>query len=136
MTRYLSWGAMGATAVALRASMVLSRRLTRPLNELSSRMRDYVESEFKQDVILDDLTRLNDEVGHLARDFGAVQKAITHHVSSIRKMAYYDNLTGAASRAYLTQRLSEMIGSAQRRNEGLSLFFVDLDKFKDVYDTL
>ncbi|MEL6448889.1 MAG: EAL domain-containing protein [Pseudomonadota bacterium] len=136
MTRYLSLGAMGATAFALVASMVLSRRLTRPLDELSSRMRDYVESKFKQDVDLDDLTRLNDEVGHLARDFGTVQKAITHHVSSIRKMAYYDNLTGAASRAYLTQRLNEMIGSAQRRSEGLSLFFVDLDKFKDVNDTL
>ncbi|MEO0615604.1 MAG: EAL domain-containing protein [Pseudomonadota bacterium] len=136
MTRYLSLAAMGAAAFALLASMALSRRLTRPLNELSSRMRDYVESEFKQHVDLEDLTRLNDEVGHLARDFGAVQQAITDHVSSIRKMAYYDNLTGAASRAYLTQRLNEMIGSAQRRSEGLSLFFVDLDKFKDVNDTL
>lgn len=54
----------------------------------------------------------------------------------IRKLAYFDNLTGVATRAYLNQRLQQMISSAKRREEGFALFFIDLDKFKEVNDSL
>ncbi|XOV88882.1 MAG: putative bifunctional diguanylate cyclase/phosphodiesterase [Pseudomonadota bacterium] len=54
----------------------------------------------------------------------------------IRKMAYYDMLTGLATRASLNRRLNEMIRSARRRNGSFALFFIDLDKFKEVNDSL
>jgi len=54
----------------------------------------------------------------------------------IRKMAYYDALTGLASRSHLMQHLEDLIRVAQRRNEQFSMLFLDLDGFKDVNDSL
>ncbi len=133
---FLQYSFAAVLALSLLFSLVLSRRLTTPLHALSRKMQGYVEGEFKEDAELGDLTRAGDEVGQIARDFGELQKSIRTHVSSIRDMAYFDMLTGVASRAYLNQRLNDMINTAARRGDGFSLFFVDLDAFKDVNDSL
>ena len=54
----------------------------------------------------------------------------------IRKLAYFDGLTGLASRAHLMQYLADRIRKANRRDESFSVLFVDLDGFKDVNDSL
>lgn len=54
----------------------------------------------------------------------------------IRKLAYFDTLTGLASRGYFMQHLTDTIKSANRRNEKFALLFLDLDGFKDVNDSL
>ena len=54
----------------------------------------------------------------------------------IRQLAYFDELTGIASRAYFYQHIESQIKSAIRRNEKFSLLFLDLDGFKDINDTL
>ncbi len=136
LTDFLQIAFIVVATLSLLLALFLSRRLTDPLHALSGKMQEYVGSEFTKDAELGRLTSLGDEVGQIARDFGQVQRAIKDYVSSIRKMAYFDNLTGAASRAYLNQRLNEMISSATRRGEGFALFFVDLDAFKDVNDSL
>ncbi len=136
LTGFLQLSLIFVAAVSLLIALLLSRQLTTPLYSLSRKMQDYVRSEFTQDADLERLTKSGDEVGQIARDFGEVQSAIRDYVSSIRKMAYFDNLTGVASRAYLNQRLNEMISTATRRGEGFALFFVDLDAFKGVNDTL
>ena len=56
--------------------------------------------------------------------------------AQVRKMAYYDLLTGLATRGNLNRRLNDMIRSARRRDEGFALFFIDLDKFKEINDSL
>jgi diguanylate cyclase (GGDEF)-like protein len=53
----------------------------------------------------------------------------------VRRLAYYDALTGLASRTFLYERIGEMIRSARRRKIGFTLLFLDLDGFKDVNDT-
>ena len=70
--------------------------------------------------------------------FGAVQDISTQRAAEdkIRKLAYYDPLTSLASRSYFMQRIEESIKSAKRRGDGLTVFFMDLDGFKDVNDTL
>ena len=136
LTNFLQIAFIVVAVLSLLLALFLARRMTDPLHALSGKMQDYVESEFTKDAELGQLTRVGDEVGQIARDFGHMQKAIKEYVSSIRKMAYFDNLTGAASRAYLNQRLNEMISTATRRGEGFALFFVDLDAFKDVNDSL
>jgi diguanylate cyclase (GGDEF)-like protein len=117
-------------------SIFLSSSLTRRLRILSAKIRKFVSSDFKQPVILGRALTTNDEVGRIAQDFKVLQDAMQEHVSSIREMAYYDMLTGLASRSYLNQRLTEMISAAERSGDGFALFFIDLDSFKDVNDTL
>lgn len=49
--------------------------------------------------------------------------------------ANYDILTGLANRAQFEAYLKNAIANAKRNETQLALFFVDLDKFKDVNDT-
>ncbi|MGD8591012.1 MAG: EAL domain-containing protein, partial [Chromatiales bacterium] len=54
----------------------------------------------------------------------------------IRQLAYSDELTHLASRAYFYKHLEDMIKAAQRRDEHFALLYLDLDGFKDINDTL
>jgi diguanylate cyclase (GGDEF)-like protein len=54
----------------------------------------------------------------------------------IRRLAYYDALTGLPNRALLYDRLGQAIAAAHRDNDQLALMFLDLDRFKYINDTL
>jgi diguanylate cyclase (GGDEF)-like protein len=50
-------------------------------------------------------------------------------------LALHDALTGLATRLLLRDRLDTAVDAARRRQTGLALLMVDLDKFKDINDT-
>ncbi len=54
----------------------------------------------------------------------------------LQSMARYDQLTGLANRMLLQERLQEAIEFAQRHGDQLAVLYLDLDKFKQVNDTL
>ncbi len=68
---------------------------------------------------------------------GTVQDITQQRESAkqIHRLAYFDNLTGLASRAYYQIRIEESIKNARRRNEEFAFLFLDLDGFKDVNDS-
>ncbi len=69
---------------------------------------------------------------------GTVQDITQQHAAEqrIRQLAYYDELTGIASRTYFYQHTGNLIKGALRRSESFSLLYLDLDGFKDVNDSL
>lgn len=69
---------------------------------------------------------------------GTVQDVTRQRQSEdrIRKMAYFDELTGLASRSHLMQHLEDTIKISRRRDEHFTVMFLDLDGFKDVNDSL
>lgn len=54
----------------------------------------------------------------------------------LRHLAYFDPLTGLYNRNSLDQKLQEMLASARRNEKGFSLVFLDLDRFKNINDTI
>ena len=54
----------------------------------------------------------------------------------IQYQANYDALTGIPNRVLFHDRLSRAISSANRQNQRCALMFIDLDRFKEVNDTL
>ncbi len=51
-------------------------------------------------------------------------------------MAHHDLLTGIANRAYFVERLEEAAARLRRRHEPFTVFMLDLDRFKNVNDSL
>jgi diguanylate cyclase (GGDEF)-like protein len=54
----------------------------------------------------------------------------------IRFLAHHDVLTGLQNRAFFTEKLGEAVARLQRHGEPFTVFMMDLDKFKNVNDTL
>ncbi len=54
----------------------------------------------------------------------------------IRFLAEHDHLTGLPNRRLLETKARQLIASGRRRDTGLALMMVDLDRFKNVNDTL
>jgi 5-methylcytosine-specific restriction protein A len=54
----------------------------------------------------------------------------------IQRMAYHDSLTGLPNRNLFSDRLGIALAQAQRNQKTVGVVMLDLDKFKDVNDTL
>jgi diguanylate cyclase (GGDEF)-like protein len=57
-------------------------------------------------------------------------------VEQIEKLALYDALTGLANRRLFRDRVEQALLSSKRESGGFSLMLLDLDRFKEINDTL
>lgn len=53
----------------------------------------------------------------------------------IRRLAFYDDLTGLPNRSLLHAQADNAISAAKHRNDSLAMLFIDLDRFKQVNDS-
>jgi len=84
----------------------------------------------------------SDEIGDLAKNFKHMIGELNIYHDELNKQknalsyqASYDSLTNLPNRALFSDRLKQSIYKSSRNNERFALFFLDLDKFKDVNDT-
>ena len=70
-------------------------------------------------------TRLREEVQERVRSEERIQY-----------LAYHDSLTSLPNRSLFSQLLTHGISQAHRYNKGLAVLFIDLDRFKNINDTL
>jgi len=58
------------------------------------------------------------------------------HAERVEYLAYHDGLTGLPNRSMFSKLLAQSIGEAHRYERRLAVAFLDLDRFKQINDTL
>ena len=77
-----------------------------------------------------------DELGVLARAFNTMTDAIKREQAALHRQANFDALTGLPNRMMAFDRIKVEITRAKRSNQRFAVFFLDLDNFKTVNDSM
>jgi len=78
------------------------------------------------------LIKIAESIGNQIGQFMARKQA----EERIRHLANYDELTGLPNRSMFQERLHHALAQAHRHARPLAVLFIDLDRFKDINDTL
>jgi diguanylate cyclase (GGDEF)-like protein len=81
-------------------------------------------------------TRRQDEIGGLAKAFDRMRVNIAAHQTEIRRLAYWDRLTGLPNRVRFREAVQHAIAGRGAKDGGLAIVMLDLDRFKHVNDVL
>ena len=77
-----------------------------------------------------------DELGLLAGAFNAMIEAVRQEQAKLHRQANFDLLTGLPNRMMALDRITQEISRARRAHQRFAMYFIDLDNFKDVNDSL
>lgn len=119
-------------SIALLLAMLLAWGISQPLSRLARAAERVQHGEYS--VRLDQAGA--DEIGTLNRAFVAMAEGIARNEATIRHQALHDPLTDLPNRALLKANLPGLIGMARRRKQKLAIFYLDLDRFKSINDSL
>lgn len=81
---------------------------------------------------------VKDQKGNVT-NYVAMFSDITEHkrnVEQLTRLALYDTLTNVPNRYLLEKRLESIIRMSKKHNQSFALLFLDLDRFKNINDTL
>ena len=116
--------------MAIAGSWLLAKRITRPIRALDAAARRVAQGDYAQVAV-----ETRDELGTLAHSFNRMVDDIGERERQITHMALHDGLTGLANRTLLREHLA-MTVARPAIDRKQALFFLDLDNFKVVNDTL
>ncbi|WP_439134402.1 putative bifunctional diguanylate cyclase/phosphodiesterase [Pseudomaricurvus sp.] len=98
---------------------------------------DCIEAGAQDFIMKSELTaaRLKRAILISAERYQLERRVLDSH-NQLRILAEQDSLTGLSNRYFFDEALKDAIPKASRDNTTLALLFLDLDKFKDINDTL
>lgn len=106
------------------------RRALRPLSDLEAPLTRLANGE--TDVQVN--TAGDKEIARIGIALNTTIDALKQRDETMRQMAVHDSLTGLVNRAYFVDRLEQEIKRVGRGGNSAALFFLDLDRFKNIND--
>ena len=140
LIRQLQFSFTATLARALFLTLVLSivfhRFLTQPIARISEAI-DKIDPESPDENMLPvSANHKDDELGLVTSKFNQILKQFSKTQGKLRKMATRDPLTGLPNRTLLLETIAVTIQRARVHKRNFSLLFIDLDRFKNVNDSL
>lgn len=118
----------------------LQQVISEPILRLAQAMQQVTDSK---DFSIRAETNEKSEIGQLYYGFNQMLQEIEERdlvlqqrQEHLQQLAHYDTLTGLPNRALFYDRFTQALRYAQRHKMSVALFFIDLDHFKDINDTL
>lgn len=129
----LSWliGAFGIVFVVL-VLISLDRLVFRHLKTLTTAIEN--EATGKDGVMLPEARY--SETSNLLNAFRSMSRQIRERQEAITHQAMHDTLTGLPNRTLLQDRLEQAIAHTDREHSSFALLILDLDRFKEINDSL
>ncbi len=112
--------------------ILLRKSILRPLHQLLLASRDIGSGNLNTNVSKSGC----DELNELALGFNDMAKSLQNSDEQIRFIAYHDSLTRLPNRRMFQFLLSNTIAASERSKECMALFFLDIDNFKTINDSL
>lgn len=119
---------------------LLRDSILKPIAQLNSLTSEIIETKNLRTKIP---VYSQDEIGELTQNFNSMlgdldktNSELNQQKDSLAYKAHHDALTGLPNRALFNDRLEQAITKARRHKEEIALFFIDLDHFKQINDTL
>ncbi len=130
ITYILTALALFGLAIIVSAGWFLAKGITRPIARLEEAARQISIGERHKVVV-----NSTDEIGRLGNSFNEMVDAIVEREDRISHIALHDALTDLPNRKYFRDQLDI---SLKRAGDGdlIAVFYLDLDNFKSVNDTL
>lgn len=122
---------LGALVFAI-SILYLSKLITKPITDLANVAKKLEDGNYDIAIASDRA----DELGNLSRSFGTMSAAISNREQSIRKLAYYDELTQLPNRASFILQLSKSLQAAEKTQSQLTILVLNLDRFKQINNIL
>jgi diguanylate cyclase (GGDEF)-like protein len=105
--------------------------------------RQYREREIAEAALRDAQGMLEQRVAERTEELARANKGLESEIverrladQRVTHMAHHDALTGLPNRTLLTDRVEQSIARASRSGNKVALLFLDLDRFKNVNDSL
>jgi len=125
-----------ALLITLVLSIVFHRFLTKPIAEISEAI-DKIDPESPDENLLPmDKAHTDDELGLVTSKFNQILIQFGQTQSKLRKMATRDPLTGLPNRTLLLETIAVTIQRARVHKHQFCMLFIDLDRFKNINDSL
>ena len=119
---------VASTAFGLVLTFVILNSIIRPMQSTVIALRQVNAGETSIDLP----PVRDDEFG----DMAVALRQFRDQAEHLRNLAYRDPLTGIGNRAYLEQELRDAIAACKQDNTQIALFYLDLDNFRSVNDSL
>ena len=87
-------------------------------------------------LVLPTFALVGGRLSELRQRLRRTNEELSSALSTIQQMATHDTLTGLPNRALFGESLQHALARAERHSRPLALFFIDLDRFKNINDTL
>ncbi len=113
-------------------SVITARRITGPIKALTQSADRLGTGDYSTPVEVS--TR--DEVHELARSFESMRQGMQQRDAQIRRLAYWDPLTGLPNKEQFRGLLLEQLAQARRDGQACAVLMLDLDRFKHINDVL
>lgn len=118
--------------LAIVLGLILSKMIVRPIAKLNLAAKKVGDGDFETNVEVSS----NNEIGQLAVAFNEMSNKLQSSKEHIEYMAYFDELTGLANRRFMLSQLESIIANNQRHQKSGAIFMLDLDRFKNINDSL